>query len=626
MKRILALAATLVLPALVLIPSTSASGTPSVRSDTSDFVFESFDADYTLSRDADGLSEMRIVETLVAIFPDFDQNRGIYRTIPRYYQGAPLSLGDFSVTDENGDPVYFTQADVDTSYDGSNAYENRAVELTLGTDDFVHGRTTYVISYTAHNVVGHFADSDGDEFYWDVNGTEWQQSFGRVSATVHVDASLTGALTGEVACYWGYYGGSNPCDITNPSPGEFRAGASDLSSYSNVTFAIGFVGGTFVQPDLPQDSWIIVKAPGWLLLGALGLLALAFIVRFGVWRDARGRGIIVPQYTTPDDRDLLKAGDLVEREGTAMAAQFVDLAVRGFVQVVDLYPGGKDFGVSDRFALDFVTKDGATATELAILNILFNDVDEPGERIQLATLDASVGASLYSQRAKARRDTTKDGRRAQPAGSIDRWLRRLGLLVIAGYVAVFVWALVYDVDFSPAIWPLIVSIVVLIIASGVLSKPYLLTDAGAESRDYLLGMRDYLHLAEEDRLRVLQSPQGAERVVTTDKRAIVKLHEKLLPYAVLWGVEKQWSRQLEVDYAGIGENPAWLNTDLSQVNLGNLVSDFSANSVSSVRPIVSTSSGSGGSWSSGGSSSFSSGSSGGGSSGGGGGGGGGGGR
>ena len=626
MKRIIALVAALVLPALVLVPAASASGTPALRSDTSDFAFESFDADYTLTRDANGLSEMRVVETLVALFPDFDQNRGIYRTIPRYYQGAPLHLSDFSVTDENGAPVYFEQADVDTSYDGSNGYDYRAVELTLGTDEFVHGRTTYVISYTAHNVVGDFPDSGGDELYWDVNGTEWQQSFGRVSATVHVDESLTGALTGETACYSGYYGAAEPCEIANPSAGEFSATATDLSGYSNLTFAIGFEGGTFVQPELPQESWVIQKAPLWLLYGALGLLALAFIVRYFIWRDARGRGIIVPQYTTPDDRDLLEAGDLVEQESTAMAAQFVDLAVRGLVQVVDLYPDGKNFGISDRFALDFVTKDGATAAELTILNILFNDVDEPGERVQLATLDASIGAALYGQRAKARRDTTKDGKRAQPKGSVDKWLRRLGLLVGAGYIAIFVWTLFNDVSFDPAIWPLIVSIVILLVASGLLSKPFLLTDAGAESRDYLLGMRDYLELAEEDRLRVLQSPQGAERVVTTDKRAIVKLHEKLLPYAVLWGVEKQWSRQLEVDYSAIGENPSWLNSSLSDVNLGNLMSSFTSNSMSAVRPIVSSSSGSGSSWSSGGSSSFSSGSSGGGFSGGGGGGGGGGGR
>ena len=628
-KRITAM---MVAPVLVRLPLSTVSmggpvaAAPLVRGDTSDFSFESFDADYTLARDAAGLAEMRVVETLVAVFPDYDQNRGILRDIPSYYGEVPLYLSDFAVHDENGNPVYFTQTNVDTSYDGSNAYEFRAVELALGTDEFVRGRTTYVISYTAHNVIRAFDQDHRDELYWDINGTEWAQSFGRVSVAVHVDESLRSALTGESACYTGYYGDTEPCNILESSAGEFTATVRDVGAWQNLTIAIGFEAGTFVQPELAQDSWIFTKAPLWLLLATLVLLGVAVLVRYGLWRDARGRGIIVPQYTVPDDRDLMKAGDLVNRESTAMAAQFVDLAVHGTVQIVDLYPYGADAGLNDRFGLDFVTKAGATAAELRVLNILFDELDEPGESVLLAALPAAVGASLYSQRAKAFDAVIADGMRAQPAGSLNRWLRRLGWLFGLGFAAIFIWTFFVQLDAGPVFGYAITSIVIFFIASGFLVKPYVLAETGAQARDYLLGIRDYLKLAEEDRLRVLQSPKGAERVVTTDKRSIVKLHEKLLPYAVLWGVEKEWSRELELEYQAVSDSPSWLNSDLSRVNLGNTLSSFSTRSGSSIRPIVTSSSSSGSSWSSGGSSSFSSGSSGGGSSGGGGGGGGGGGR
>jgi uncharacterized membrane protein YgcG len=625
-KRILALVAGLLLVAL--LPSGGASASPMPRDDSLSLTFDSFDADYTLSRDAEGFAVMKIVETIVAVFPDDDQNRGIVRTIPAYYGHVPLRLSDFEVHDEKGTPVPFEQADIDTSYDGSNGYENRAVELALGTDEFVHGETTYVISYTAHDVVRAFDDSGRDELYWDVNGTEWSYGFGRVSVGLHVDSRLVPALTGDSSCYWGYYGSDTACEVIQSDAGQFSASVDGLGPYSNLTVAVGFEGGTFRQPELAEDSWIITRAPLWLFLGSVALLLAALVVRFGLWRDAPGRGIIVPQYTTPDDRDLFEAGDLIARSGSAMSAQFVDLAVRGLVQVVDLYPDGAGHGVTNRYALDFVTKEGATAAELTILNILFDELDEPGERATLASLDASVGAALYDQIAKGRRDAIRNGRRAQPAGSINRWLRRLGFLVFAGLVAIFVWTLVVDTSAAPLFGYAIGSIVVLLIVSSLLVKPYLLSPAGAEARDYLRGMRDYLRLAEEDRLRVLQSPRGAEREVTSDKRSIVALHEKLLPYAVLWGVEREWARQLEVEYQAVAENPGWLASDIGRVDLGQLVSNFSTSSTSAVRPIVATSSSGGGSssWSSGGSSSFSSGSSGGGFSGGGGGGGGGGGR
>src|SRR6187399_2219239 len=46
-----------------------------------DFTFESFDAVYELSRGDDGRSQVRTTETLVAVFPDYDQNRGIKRAL-----------------------------------------------------------------------------------------------------------------------------------------------------------------------------------------------------------------------------------------------------------------------------------------------------------------------------------------------------------------------------------------------------------------------------------------------------------------------------------------------------------------------------------------------------------------
>jgi hypothetical protein len=104
----------------------------------------------------------------------------------------------------------------------------------------------------------------------------------------------------------------------------------------------------------------------------------------------------------------------------------------------------------------------------------------------------------------------------------------------------------------------------------------------------------------------------------------VHLYERLLPYAVVLNVEREWIEQLKLRYAEAP--PTWVTSDVIDARF---VSSFTYSSTSNVQPIVtqSSSSSGGGSWSSsGGSSSFSGGSSGGGFSGGGGGGGGGGGR
>ena len=154
MRRLLGSAAILAVAAAVLLPAAAASA------DTSAFTFDSFDADYTITRADDGTSHLDVVETIVARFPDFDQNRGIIRAIPNDYNGVDLGTVVNSVTDEKGAAVPFETSSA-----------SGFVDLALGTNDFVHGAVTYVISYSQHNVVRSFQDTHSNEFYWDINGT-----------------------------------------------------------------------------------------------------------------------------------------------------------------------------------------------------------------------------------------------------------------------------------------------------------------------------------------------------------------------------------------------------------------------------------------------------------------------
>jgi uncharacterized membrane protein YgcG len=160
-----------------------------------------------------------------------------------------------------------------------------------------------------------------------------------------------------------------------------------------------------------------------------------------------------------------------------------------------------------------------------------------------------------------------------------------------------------------------------VIVIGFGGVPERRTQKGSEVYEHLQGLRDYLALAEAERLRVLQSPEGAQRTVIdpADDDAVIRLYEKLLPWAMVWGVEKQWQEVLGQRYAETQTQPS--NIQFSSGFAG--LSGFATSAaVGGFAQTVTSSSYSG----SGGGSSFSGGSSGGGFSGGGGGGGGGGGR
>jgi uncharacterized membrane protein YgcG len=610
-----ALASAVVALALVTGPVVAASA---AGSDVSDFSFDSFDAVYTLGLDEAGHATTHVTETLVARFPDYDQNRGIIRAIPLKDGDVPLDVTMLSITDETGAAVPYERND----YDGF-------AEFALGTDDYVHGPTTYVLEYTMANTIRHYPDDDVDEFYWDINGTGWAQTFDSVSAKVLISAELADSLNGDATCYSGYYGSEDQCDLVLADAtvdGEqytvYSATTGPLYSYSTMTLAIGFDAGAVVQPPLARDSWIVTIAPTALLALAGLVVILSIIVKTAVWRDKRGRGTIVAQYEPPrqEGESLLLDADLIGRPSAGLPAQFVDFAVRGMVKVIDTETSTADAGEHGRFALELITADGANAQETKVLAILFGASLQPGKRVYPGALRADIGASLYGLPSSTAAYALKEGYRFQPDGAAPKILGRIAFFTVLAFLPIWIWAAVNDVLSAGVIWSTIGTVVLALAVPAVLSRPRRLTEKGALAKEYLLGVREYLTIAEEDRMRVLQSPEGAERIDVTDRDAVVKLYERLLPYAVLWGVEDQWAEYLRARYEGA--TPDWLDGAAFDASV---LRSFTVSSTSSVRPIVTSSSG-GSSWSSSGGSSFSSGSSGGGFSGGGGGGGGGGGR
>ncbi|TFD04398.1 DUF2207 domain-containing protein [Cryobacterium sinapicolor] len=633
--------------AALAVTAALALGMPLAASaDTGDFTFTSFEADYYLSRDDAGHSTLRTVETFVAQFPNFDQNRGMVRVLPTDYDGVPLNTTVESVTDASGAPVFFEIID-----------QGGSIELPLGTDDFVRGTQTYTITYTQQNVVRAFADTDDDELYWDTNGTGFDQPFGSVTARVHVDPSVAEFLTGDAACYVGAQGETTGCGITQTTDAAvtgttgqlFSSSVRDLGPRQNLTVAIGFAPGTFVQVPASDSSGAGEADTGGggtatgllFLVSAVGFLGvvLAFIRRRFGQRDARGRGTIIAQYSVPEGYNLMEAGDLANRSKSAIAAQLVSLAVRGKVRILD-YPVSA--GAGD-YTLQLLTAEGVDAQERKLLKTLFPRLTN-GTTRQLGVTDSTLAAELSNLRADATASVTARGWRAKVTRRGGRWIA-IGMAAVL-LPALALLAAVALINGSPAFGEVMTVAVIatlflafaLYLAQGTVH----LTDSGAEQRDYLKGMRVYLELAEADRFRMLQSPDGAPRVAVPtvpgvasgavpgpvadaagapDTVELVKLYEKLLPFAVLWGVEREWAKELVVLYEHGAPEPDWLvsQAGFSAYGFGNAMNGLVASVLTSATPPASSGGGIGGG-------SFSGGSGGGGFSGGGGGGGGGGGR
>ncbi|WP_317231875.1 DUF2207 family protein [Clavibacter capsici] len=512
------------------------------HADVDDFSFRSFDAVYRLSADDEGRSVLRTTETLVAEFPDRDQNRGIRRELVADYDGHPTGLRVLSVTDGAGAPrAYETDSD-----DG-------ATVLTIADDDaYVRGEQTYVIEYEQHDVTRAFADTQADEFYWDVNGLGWAQPFARVTATVEIAPDLIPRLTGGADAAAGPAGADGPAEITRTATG-FAASATDLGPHENLSISLGFEQGTFTPRD---SSFLAAPWPSLSLAGALLALAAAagaLVLRRRRLADAPGRGTIVAQYEPPEGVGVLVSSVVSGNAARATTALLLDLAVRGAVRILE-----RDGGRKPAFALELVDPSRVTdPDERRFVAAVFGDGAGPGAVTELARTDAKVATRIQKVMAGVRKRAVTDGlRKPLPVGPIVLLLV-VAALGMAAAIAFAVLALVGAYGGLIVIAFLVAGVLALAVTIlAVVKHP--LTERGVALRDHLAGLQEFIRLAEADRIRMLQSPEGAERRdLPLDDRDALRLTEELLPYAAMSGQEREWGDELGRRYEHQRSQPGW---------------------------------------------------------------------
>jgi uncharacterized membrane protein YgcG len=505
-----------------------------------DFRIINYKAELILGRDSEQRSTLQTVETITAEFPQIDQNHGIERAIPKKYNGHSTHVAIKSIKDTNGASYNYT------TYDSN---DNLVVRIG-DKDTYVHGSHTYVLSYEQHDVTKFFADTSSDEFYWDINGVEWQVPIDSLSVSLTIDTALQSAYKNQVQCYKGANGASGKCELRQ-NDGTFETSASGLNPGENITVALGFEKGTFgeYKASLAETLltwWLLVQAAVSVVAIAVGSWLITKFIRL-TNRD-KEMGTIVPEYLPPKDSSVTVAAQIAkQRSMSVMSAQLIDLAVRHYIKLYQVKE--KTLFSPPEYEIE-VIKDPSDLLweEKELLSDSFGSLPAIGQRLNLKTLRNNM--SFYKNTLNNDSDLTKlirgeYGLRELNVGA-KQTFRRTALII--GVLSIIL--------LSPAL--AIVALIVFSLSFVVWS----LTDKGLALRRYLEGLKMYIATAEAERLKMLQSPEGAEKVASvtngaTDQTQLIKLYERVLPYAVLFGQEKEWNKQLGVYYEQTNTQPYW---------------------------------------------------------------------
>ncbi len=547
-----------------------------------DFNFSSFKADYYLSKDSNGHSTMKVVEKLTAEFVNNNQNHGIERVIPRYYDGHLVGFR-FESMQRNGltEPIF------------EQRQESQFTVISTKRNDYVNGTQEYTFTYTLTDVTKDFGNHQ--ELYWDTNGTGWSQSFGLVHAAVHLDKSILKDFTGSVSCYEGVEGSKKKCSRLSNDDSVLFSSTGKLNAGENLTFDLSFKTGTFINYQMTFFDYV----PYVLAALSLCLFVLMIFIKLKYGRNYPGKGTIIAEYTPPENISILLAADISDNSARSATAQLLDLAVRKKIRIIE--SDNNSFGIfkSKEYSLELVNVDHLDSDESSLIRIFFGGL-VVGAKYTLKRQDTSKAIALSALFLTVGKKSQDNGYRKNQKG-----ITIIQSLMLLGVYGCLIFAYTSGGGGINGIMAFmefvlfIVSILSITFFKLLLLKP--LTQKGRTVYDYLQGLKLYIKMAEVDRLKFLQSPDGAlkESIDINDSSQLVVLYERLLPYAVLFGQEKEWLKQLGKYYEVNNASPYWYsgNGSFNAAVFASSVSSFSsyANSGS-----FSSSSGAGGGGSSGG--------------------------
>ena len=569
-----------------------------------DFRFSSFDADYYLYKDDEGVSRLKVVESVTAVFPDFEQNKGICRQIPFTNQnGNNLTLPSLTRSNlkltRNGEPENIYSIDKEGDY----------YNVCTGTEEYVLGAQTYTFEYEFIKVVTQFEEHQ--ELYWDTNGNGATQSFDKVTARVHFDDPTV--YNNKNWCYVGRYGSNDQTRCTATELGDVvQFEASDLAAFEGLTFDVELRDGSFTVPE-PPLNYTYVK-----MIIVLGVICGAWLIwRFVKFFSTRDKARFYndlfekPEYQPHKDFSLPEMTEIYfGKKKDVKVAMLLELVVNKKIEFQK--------GEGKKWKILIKDLNGVEREYLDLLSIL-NGGSRPevGDEVEIKrrtatsrmislkdSMEAITLANLKKDELVEKNYAFGSSRKSGISNVIAllmifvpvammAWFMLMGVLdeafnLSAGYNGV----MVFEDDFIPTSFWMIISTVVITILLSVSTQKYAThTKKGLEAVRYMDGLKTYISMAEADRLQMLQSVKGAD----TSATGIVKLFEKLLPYAAVFGLEKSWMEEMK-QYCELQEieQPDYLMNGFTVSELSRGLS-----SASSYATSASTMSSSGGSSSSG---------------------------
>lgn len=507
MKKLL-LALSLVLGVILVLPSKVFAQDYSYT----DYI-NTFNSDVTLNQDA----TISIKEAIDYHFT-FERH-GIYREIPVNYKIA----GSFTRPTllKLNDLYYFQKGFPNDRYDSyEREYSNGYATFKVGDGDTtITGDYTYVLDYKLTYATNYF--NDHDELYINITGTGWEVPIKSVIANIAVPGEITNKL-----CYTGATDSTaSDCTITDLGNNKVSVTAGPLSAYEGLTVTIAMPKGTIADTTSQQRVQSVIANLGIFL----PIFAIIVVIVTSKKVNRNKKITVIPNYDVPKGWNPLRSG-FVYKNGlpsNIITAQMINLAINKYIKIKQV--SNKEY--------ELIKTDKEAPTDIEE-RILYDGLFDNKDTVSLKSLSTKFYATVATLKASTEKRLYSEEYYSNSQKSISN---KFGFLGILGIILCFFTVMLFVNNAAMSwFWGLLISFAIITIFGFSIDKR---STAGNEIYYELEGLKMYINTAEKHRIEFHDNPEK-----------YLGVFEQLLPYAMIFGLEKKWAKEFEDLYV---EPPSW---------------------------------------------------------------------
>ena len=490
-----------------------------------------FKSDVVLEQSTD----IRIVEEIHYFFSE--PRRGIIREIPTNYivkgfkRPTKLLLEDL---------YYYSVDDIDLverTYERStkNGYEI----FQIGNPDiYLEGEYVYILKYVLKNAINYF-DSH-DELSLNITGNENSVAIQHLESSIHVPGKITDKI-----CFVGIAGGTDTalCNFEQISDKEVLLTVdTPLEAYNGVSVGLKMPKGTLEDIRGKQRIAFLLSN-----IGILLPIPVFFFLMNLVKKKGKNRKItVIPYYEPMKNIYPLLGGYIYSNKllNKFLTAEIIQLALDGYIKI-------KQEG-KNKYTL-IQQKDTHSNP---IMNTLLTGLFVKGKEIEIKKLPTTFYSTVSSVDSLLKKELFEKQYYEEQRRKLKSSLSSFGVLVM--FLSFLAFSFFMENAAVGWFWGILISSILLLIYS---SKVDLKSSKGNKVYYELEGLKMYINTAEKHRIEFHNDP-----------KKYIGIFEKLLPYAIIFGLEKKWASEFKDIYK---EPPTWYEGDISSFNSYMLASSIS---------------------------------------------------